>query len=116
MARDIEIRHLLYFGAVVEELQLGRAALRLTPAQPPLSQQIRKLEEILGYPLFVRTSRAVQLTAAGESFLERARRTLRNVQDDIEEARSIGHGVPRSLPLGFLRSGMLAPLPATLPP
>lgn len=114
MDRDIELRHLRYFVAVAEELHFGRAATRLHLAQPPLSQQIRKLEEILGYPLFVRTSRAVKLTAAGEIFLERARRTLRNVQDDIEEARAIGRGDEGSLRVGFIGSGMLTPLPAVL--
>jgi DNA-binding transcriptional LysR family regulator len=114
MDRDLELRHLRYFVAVAEELHFGRAAARLHLAQPPLSQQIRKLEEILGYPLFVRTSRAVRLTAAGEIFLERARRTLRNVQDDLEEARSIGRGDEGSLRVGFTGSGMLTPLPAVL--
>src|SRR4051812_19735600 len=114
MDRDIELRHLRYFIAVAEELHFGRAALRLHLAQPPLSQQIRKLEEILGYPLFVRTSRAVKLTAAGEVFLERARRTLRNVHEDIEEARSIGRGDVGPLRVGFIGSGMLPPVPAML--
>src|SRR5215831_16743869 len=112
--RDIELRHLRYFVAVAEELHFGRAANRLHLAQPPLSQQIRKLEEILGYPLFLRTSRAVTLTAAGEVFLERARRTLRNVQEDLEEARSIGRGEEGTLRVGFIGSGMLTPLPAML--
>lgn len=114
MDNDIELRHLRYFVAVAEELHFGRAAQRLHLAQPPLSQQIRKLEEILGYPLFVRTSRTVRLTAAGEVFLERARRTLRNVQQDMDEARSIGRGDVGSLRVGFIGSSMLTPLPAML--
>lgn len=114
MNREIELRHLRYFVAVAEELHFGRAALRLHLAQPPLSQQIRKLEEILGYALFTRTSRAVRLTSAGEVFLERARRTLRNVEEDLEEARSIGRGEVGFLRVGFIGSAMLTPLPAML--
>ncbi len=114
MDRDLELRHLRYFVAVAEELHFGRAAARLHLAQPPLSQQIRRLEEILGYALFLRTSRAVKLTAAGEVFLERARRTLRNVVEDLEEARSIGRGDEGALRVGFIGSGMLTPLPEML--
>jgi len=62
----------------------------------------------------MRTSRAVKLTAAGEVFLERARRTLRNVHEDMEEARSIGRGDEGTLRVGFIGSGMLTPLPAML--
>jgi len=114
MDGDIELRHLRYFVAVAEELHFGRAALRLHLAQPPLSQQIRKLEAVLGYPLFLRTSRAVKLTSAGEVFLERARRTLRNVQEDMEEARSIGRGEEGFLRVGFIGSAMLTAIPAML--
>ena len=114
MDGDIELRHLRYFVAVAEELHFGRAALRLHLAQPPLSQQIRKLEGALGYPLFLRTSRAVKLTSAGEVFLERARRTLRNVQEDMEEARSIGRGEEGFLRVGFIGSAMLTAIPAML--
>ena len=112
MNTDIELRHLRYFAAVAEELHFGRAAQRLHLAQPPLSQQIRRLEEILGYPLFERTSRSVSLTAAGQVFLERAQRTLRNVQRDLEETRSVGRGEVGSLHIGFVGSAMLTILPA----
>jgi DNA-binding transcriptional LysR family regulator len=111
MNKDIELRHLRYFVAVAEELHFGRAALRLHLAQPPLSQQIRKLEEMLGYPLFERTSRSVALTAAGAVFLERAQRTLRNVQRDIEETQSVGRGEVGSLHIGFVGSAIITTLP-----
>ena len=110
----MELRHLRYFIAVAEELHFGRAALRLHLSQPPLSQQIRQLEEILGHALFTRTSRAVKLTSAGEVFLERARRIMRSVEQDMEEARSVGRGEEGFLRVGFIGSAMLTPLPAML--
>jgi len=110
----VELRHLRYFVAVAEELHFGRAAKRLHLAQPPLSQQIRKLEEIVGHQLFSRTSREVRLTSAGEAFLDRARRTLSKVEEDIEEARSIGRGEVGFLKVGFIGSSMLTRLPAML--
>jgi DNA-binding transcriptional LysR family regulator len=110
----VELRHLRYFVAVAEELHFGRAAERLHLAQPPLSQQIRRLEEMLGYPLFTRTSRAVRLTSAGEVLLERARRTLRSVREDIEDVRSVGRGEVGFLKVGFVSSIVLTALPEML--
>jgi DNA-binding transcriptional LysR family regulator len=112
MDENIELRHLRYFVAVAEELHFGRAAQRLYLSQPPLSQQIRKLEEMLGYPLLTRTSRSVSLTAAGKAFLQSARRTLRNVRRDIDETQRIARGEVGSLHIGFVSSGMLTGLPA----
>ena len=114
MNQYVELRHLRYFVAVAEELHFGRAANRLHLAQPPLSQQIRKLEEIVGHALFTRTSRAVKLTSAGEVFLERARRTLRKVQEDVEEAQRVGRGEVGFLRVGFIGSSMLTALPGML--
>jgi DNA-binding transcriptional LysR family regulator len=111
---DIEIRHLRYFVAVAEELHFGRAAQRLHIAQPPLSQQIRRLEEMLGHALFVRTSRDVRLTAAGEELLERARHTLTKIEADVAAAQRIGRGEAGALTVGFVGSGMLTALPRML--
>ncbi|HEY0796698.1 MAG TPA: LysR substrate-binding domain-containing protein [Acidisarcina sp.] len=111
MDTDIELRYLRYFVAVAEELHFGRAARRLNISQPPLSQQIRKLEEILGCPLLLRTSRTVSLTTAGAIFLPRAQRMLANLQRDVQEVRDIGLGGVGSLNVGFVGSGMLATLP-----
>ena len=114
MDSPVELRHLRYFAAVAEELHFGRAAKRLHLAQPALSQQVRRLEEIVGATLFLRTSRSVALTPAGRVFLERTQRTLRNVRLDIEEARSLSRGESGSLRIGFIGSGMLTTLPSVL--
>ena len=111
---EIEVRHLRYFIAVAEELHFGRAALRLHIAQPPLSQQIRRLEEMVGHALFLRTSREVRLTAAGEELLERARHTMRKMEADVSAVRKIGRGEAGTLTVGFIGSGMLTALPKML--
>lgn len=112
MDPNLELRHIRYFVAVAEDLHFGRAASRLHLAQPALSQQIRRLEEILGVQLFQRTSRSVALTAAGDVFLERARRTLRNIKLDAEEARGVGLGQIGHLNVGFVGSTILSAMPS----
>lgn len=114
MENEIELRHLRYFVAVAEDLHFGHAARRLHIAQPPLSQQIRQLERMVGHPLFVRTSRSVKLTPAGEVLRERARRTLEKVGEDVEAVRRVGRGEDGSLTVGFVESAILSRLPAVL--
>ena len=112
MDENIELRHLRYFVAVAEELHFGRAARHLHIAQPPLSQQIRRLEEMVGYPLLIRTSRAVKLTEPGLALLERAKRTLARAAEDLAFTRRVGRGEGGSLRVGFIGSGMQTKLPA----
>jgi len=97
----MELRHLRYFVAIAEERSFTRAAERLWIAQPGLSTQIRRLEHELGVCLFERHSRGVDLTAAGELFLERARAALAAA----EVARCTG-GDLQSGVLGSVRLGL----------
>src|SRR5690242_2908151 len=113
-AFDIDVRQLRYFAAVAEELHFGRAAERLGMAQPPLTQQIQKLERALGYPVFERRPRQTRLTAAGEALYEEARRVLRDFDEALERARRAGRGESGRLILGTPPSVMLTRLPAAI--
>jgi DNA-binding transcriptional LysR family regulator len=96
----MELRHLRYFVAIAEERSFTRAAERLWIAQPGLSAQIRRLEAELGVRLFDRHTRGVDLTAAGELFLERARVALAAAEVASATGRDLEAGVVGSLRLG----------------
>lgn len=108
----MELRHLRYFQAVAEERHFGRAALRLHMAQPPLSQQIKALEDELGVKLLSRTTRRVDLTPAGEAYLARVRAILQSVDAAGDEAQRIGSGLEGRLVVGCVGSATYSLLPA----
>jgi DNA-binding transcriptional LysR family regulator len=110
LPESVELRHLRYFVAVAEELHFGRAARRLRIAQPPLSQQIARLESLVGYPLFERRPR-VALTEPGKVLLAVAHRTLAQVAQGIDATRRAGRGESGVLTVGFAASAMLTAMP-----
>jgi DNA-binding transcriptional LysR family regulator len=110
----MELRHLRYFVVVAEELHFRRAAERLHMSQPPLSQQIRALEEEVGATLLLRNQRRVELTAAGAAFYQRARDILAAVEDAAREARKVQRGEVGRLAIGFVGSSMYSFVPELL--
>jgi DNA-binding transcriptional LysR family regulator len=111
----MELRHLRYFVAVAEALSFGRAAARLHISQPPLSRQIRALEDELGARLFSRTRRSVRLTAAGAALLPEARRLLRDADALQAGARQLASGQVGTLALGFISVAAYNLLPELAP-
>lgn len=103
----MELRHLRYFIAVAEDGSVTRAARRLNMEQPPLSQQIRKLETELGVRLFDRVAKRVVLNAAGRQFLEDARHTLDAAAAAIERVRRFDRGEQGHIACGFTSSASL---------
>lgn len=101
---ELELRLLWYFVTVAQHLHFGRAAEQLGIEQPPLSQQIRRLEGLLGCRLFERTSRRVQLTAAGDALLPEAQRLLTQSRALSEVVRLVGQGRTGLLTVGFAAS------------
>lgn len=108
----MDLRHLRYFVAVAEERHFGRAAERLHMAQPPLSQAIRRLEDELGVELLHRTTRRVELSRAGEAYLERARAILAEVDEAADLARRVEDGTTGHLTIGCVGSATYSLLPA----
>lgn len=105
----MELRHLRYFLVVAEERHITRAAARLGLQQPPLSQQIHALEKELGTKLFTRGPRGVELTPAGEGFLEEARSVLSGVDRATVRARAAALGQPGRISIGLTTSASLHP-------
>ena len=111
----MDLRHLRYFLAVADQLSFSRAAQRLNIAQPPLSQQIQRLERELGVILFTRTHRRVELTSAGRAILDCARRAVAQADQVTQLARQVAHGEAGVLRLGFSSAALYTHLPAILP-
>lgn len=110
----MELRHLKRFLAVAEELHFTRAAKKLHIQQSPLSRAIRELEEELGVPLFVRTTRSTCLSPAGQLFLEHARRILAAVEQARDSVQAVANGFHGQLRIVLSDCSARSRLPALL--
>jgi DNA-binding transcriptional LysR family regulator len=107
----LDLRSLRYFVAVAEARSVGKAAIRLNMAQPPLSVHIRNLEAALGTPLFRRAAHGMEITDAGSALLVRAREALLLAHEGFDAARAIGSGRRGRIAVGtmFVLSYLLLP-------
>ncbi|MGW8307845.1 MAG: LysR family transcriptional regulator [Achromobacter pulmonis] len=110
----MDIRQLRYFVTVAEELNFSRAATRLHMSQPPLSQQIKALEDEMGVALFLRTRREVKLTDAGHVFLRESRAVLAHLQAAVDTTLRTAKGDVGELRLGMATSAVFHVMPAIL--
>ena len=118
----MEIRHLLYFKTVAEELHFRKAASKLCISQPPLSRQIKELEEELGVKLFERTNKKVTLTEAGTFFKKEVDQLLSGLEESRIVVKQIYEGVSGKLRIGYISStyhshlvNVLKEIPSTFP-
>lgn len=100
----MEIRHLKYFIAIAEEGKISLAAKRLNIAQPPLSQQLKALEDELGVTLFERHTRKLIITEEGKLFYKRAKQILELITGSCEEVREMAEGMKGTLTIGTIAS------------
>ncbi len=107
----MNIKQMHYFVAVAEELHFGRAAERLDMAQPPLSRQIKQIEEDIGAQLFNRGRNAISLTQAGARLYERLQTILADIDDTLLEVKRLGQGAEGRLRIGFVGSSTYGLVP-----
>lgn len=112
--RQFNLRTLRYFLVLAEELHFGRAAARLNMSQPPLSQQIRQLENNLGVQLFARSHHNVELTPAGLAFQEHAPLIFEQLGKAVSVARMTARGLVGGLEIGVISSSLVGVVPAAL--
>ena len=107
----MELRHLVYFKALAEELSYTKAAEKLHISQPPLSRQITELENELGVELFHRSTRGVSITPAGRYLEQEAAKILARVDVVKERVTKVELGKTRLIRIGFVASAMYSFLP-----
>ncbi|MEB3766731.1 LysR family transcriptional regulator [Acinetobacter sp. MD2] len=106
----MELRHIRYFLMAAEQKNLTRAAVKLGIRQPPLSMQIRDLEDEVGALLFDRTAHGIELTEAGHAFLNAVKPIQQRAVEAIEIARRVANGEEGQLKVGFTGTAALNPL------
>jgi DNA-binding transcriptional LysR family regulator len=110
----MELRHLRYFLAVAQTLNFTKAAEHLHMAQPPLSRQIRELEDELGVELFDRRGKRVTLSSAGMVFADRAQRILASADAAVIDSQRAARGEIGRLAVGFFEHIAYTLLPALI--
>lgn len=110
----MDFRHIKYFIAVAEELNIGRAALKLHISQPPLTRQIKQLEDELGVQLFQRNPRGVELTQVGEMFYAEAKNIRSLLDSAVERTSRAGQGKLGRLDIAFFGSAIFSAIPQIL--
>ncbi len=110
----MELRQVRYFVTLAEELNFSRAASRLHMTQPPLTRQIQQLEDTLGVKLFARSNRGVALTAAGQTFLDEARRLLSLADQAMDRTRLAERGAIGRIDIAVFGSAILDVIPQLL--
>lgn len=110
----VEIRHLRYFIAVAQEANFSRAAEKLHISQPPLSQQIQKLEEDLGVHLIERGTRPVRLTEAGKFFYQQAQGLVDQFDQFLDKTQKMAQGEEGAITVAFVSSSTYELMPRIL--